>query len=157
MIQLFRVDDRLIHGQVATKWVSRYNANKIYIVDDGVAADTMLTNICRALAPRGTSVDVITVERGIDLLPKVIDHPQYRALVIVKLPETILRLLKGGVVVDELTVGGKQRNESREKFHRNIYANADEKDTMRELIRLGVKVVCQATPDERAVDAKTLL
>lgn len=157
MIQLFRVDDRLIHGQVATKWVSRYDANKIYIVDDGVAADTMLTNISQALAPRGTSVDVITVERGIDLLPKVMAHPQYRALVIVKLPETILRLIEGGVVVDELIVGGMQRNESREKFHRNIYANAGERDTMRKLIKAGVKVICQATPDERPIAAKTLL
>lgn len=157
MIQLFRVDDRLVHGQVATKWVSRIDANKIYIVDDGVAADTMLSNICRTLAPRGASVDVITVERGIDLLPKVHSHPQYRALIIVKFPETILQLKEGGVPIERLIVGGMQRNESREKFHRNIYANSAEKDTMRKLIEAGVELICQATPDDRQVNAKSLL
>src|SRR5690554_6550563 len=109
MIQLFRIDDRLVHGQVATKWVSRIDANKIYIVDDGVAADIMLSNICRTLAPRGTSVDVITVEQGITLLPKVQAHPQYRALIIVKVPETILQLKEGGVKIERLILGGMQR------------------------------------------------
>ena len=39
MISLVRIDDRLIHGQVVTQWVSRVKANKIIVVDDGVAKD----------------------------------------------------------------------------------------------------------------------
>lgn len=34
-----RVDDRLIHGQVATRWVSHFNANRIMVIDDAVAAN----------------------------------------------------------------------------------------------------------------------
>ena len=157
MIKLFRVDDRLVHGQVATKWVSRSNANKIYIVDDEVAANSVLVGISKQLAPRGTSVDVITVQRAIELLPKVEAHPQYRALIIVKVPRTILLLVEGGVKVDRLIVGGIQRNEMRQKFYRNIYASAQEREDMRYLMEKGVDVVCQATPDDAAVNVRTLL
>lgn len=157
MIKLFRVDDRLVHGQVATKWVSRVNANKIYIVDDGVAANEPLVKISQMLAPRGTSVDVITVEKAISLLPKADAHPQYRALIIVKYPETIVALKEGGVNVEKLIVGGIQRNSERTPFYRNIYASEGEREAMRKLIDLGVEVICQATPDDAPVDAKNIL
>jgi len=157
VIKLFRVDDRLVHGQVATKWVSRCDVNKIYIVDDEVAANEMLVQVSKQLAPRGTSVDVLTVERAAGLLPKAHAHPQYRVLVIVKVPGTILLLKEKGVEIDRLIVGGIQRNEMRRKFYRNIYASDQEREDMRRLIELGVEVICQATPDDTAVNAQTLL
>ncbi len=36
MIKVFRVDDRLIHGQVQTKWIAEYQINRVIIVDDNV-------------------------------------------------------------------------------------------------------------------------
>ena len=33
-IELARIDDRLIHGQVMTSWVNYTNANKIVVIDD---------------------------------------------------------------------------------------------------------------------------
>ena len=36
-ISLIRIDFRLIHGQVVTKWVKQANANRIIIVNDMLA------------------------------------------------------------------------------------------------------------------------
>ena len=58
MISLCRIDDRLIHGQVATQWLKYSGANYILIVDDSVAADTFLVQICKTLAPNGITVEV---------------------------------------------------------------------------------------------------
>lgn len=38
-IVLCRIDSRLIHGQVMTKWVNQSSANKIVVVSDELAAD----------------------------------------------------------------------------------------------------------------------
>ena len=34
MIQCLRVDDRLLHGQVITKWITTYDPDAIVIADD---------------------------------------------------------------------------------------------------------------------------
>ena len=33
MIKAFRADDRLIHGQVQTQWISTYGVNRVMIID----------------------------------------------------------------------------------------------------------------------------
>lgn len=157
MITLVRVDDRLVHGQVATKWVGRTQTNKIYIVDDQVANDELMSSVCRGLAPQGTTVDVITLEKALTLLNKAADHPAYRAMVIVKTPQAVLTMKKGGVRIDKLVVGGMQMRPGRTKFYRNISADDAERECMRELETLGVSVVCQAVPDETPVPVGELL
>lgn len=50
MIKLLRVDERLIHGQVAFAWTNSLKADCILIVNDAVAADklrsTCITTVC---------------------------------------------------------------------------------------------------------------
>ena len=42
-IVLCRIDSRLIHGQVMTKWVNQSQANKIVVVSDELANDKFPT------------------------------------------------------------------------------------------------------------------
>ena len=39
MIKVLRIDDRLLHGQVAQSWTSFYHIDKIFIINDGVMND----------------------------------------------------------------------------------------------------------------------
>ena len=39
MIECLRIDERLLHGQVITKWITQYNPDAIVIADDEVAQD----------------------------------------------------------------------------------------------------------------------
>lgn len=157
MITVVRIDDRLVHGQVATKWVGRTQTNKIYVVDDQVANDPLMSSVCKGLAPQGASVDCITVEKACTLMNKVIDHPAYRAMVIIKTPQPVLEMKKAGVKIDKLVVGGMQMREGRAKFYRNISANENERECMRQLESLGVSVVCQVVPDDVPVPVLELL
>ena len=44
-INLVRIDDRLIHGQVMTKWSKGMGTNAIYVIDDVTAADDFMKDI----------------------------------------------------------------------------------------------------------------
>ena len=55
-IVLTRVDSRLIHGQVMTKWVNQVQANKIVVVSDELAADEFMRSIYLMSAPTGVEV-----------------------------------------------------------------------------------------------------
>lgn len=58
VIGLARIDDRLIHGQVATRWTKETNVTRIIVVSDEVAADTVRKTLLTGCAsgrhrPRG--------------------------------------------------------------------------------------------------------
>ena len=61
-ITLVRVDHRLIHGQVITKWVKIAQAQKIIIVDDFLGQDEFMADIYRMAAPSGVEVAILTAE-----------------------------------------------------------------------------------------------
>lgn len=52
VIGLARIDDRLIHGQVATRWTKETNVSRIIVVSDEVAADTVRKTLLTQVAPR---------------------------------------------------------------------------------------------------------
>ena len=44
-VVFYRIDDRLIHGQVMTGWSKVYNAKRIIVVDDATAANSFLCQV----------------------------------------------------------------------------------------------------------------
>ena len=51
MVKIFRVDDRLIHGQVQTQWLSVCNANRVIIIDNNVVKDPVAIQILKLAKP----------------------------------------------------------------------------------------------------------
>ena len=61
MIQLLRVDHRLLHGQVATTWTKQSNPNRIIVVSDGVAHDELRKTMIEQAAPPGAHAYVVPI------------------------------------------------------------------------------------------------
>lgn len=59
-----RVDHRLIHGQVITKWSKIAAAQKIVIVDDVLGQDSFMVDIYKMAAPSGIEVDIMSAEQA---------------------------------------------------------------------------------------------
>ena len=59
VIGLARIDDRLIHGQVATRWTKETNVQRIIVVSDEVAADTVRKTLLTQVAPPGDRKSVV--------------------------------------------------------------------------------------------------
>lgn len=50
-ILLTRIDNRLVHGQVATQWNSTLGSNLILVANDDVSTNTMRQNLMKMAAP----------------------------------------------------------------------------------------------------------
>lgn len=59
-----RVDYRLIHGQVITKWLKQCDAKRIVIIDDKLSKDEFLGSVYKMAAPTGIKVDIISVDEA---------------------------------------------------------------------------------------------
>ena len=65
-IRLARIDDRLIHGQVATVWSKQTGVERIIVISDVVAQDKLRKFLLKA-APPGITANVITVQKMIQI------------------------------------------------------------------------------------------
>ena len=101
MIKHLRIDNRLIHGQVAVTWMRRINADAIVVVNDDVAKDR-IQKMALPLAARDAKVLVLSHE---ELQEHVKAHPDMSLFVIAKYPTDALRILESGLEVGEVNVG----------------------------------------------------
>lgn len=101
MIKHLRIDNRLIHGQVAVTWMRRINADALAVVNDDVAKDR-IQQMALPLAARDTKVLVLSHEK---LQEYVRENPDVSLFVIAKFPADALRILESGLEVGEVNVG----------------------------------------------------
>lgn len=151
MIALTRIDDRLIHGQVATQWVADSRANNIYIVDDETADDEFAVMVCKGLAPLRTEVHVLHTAESFDVLKEVAENDSKRGLIIVKTPEPLNEMLEHGVPLKKIVVGGMGKRADRKPLFKAISASNDEIELLKKMESEGVEVVVQIVPSDKAM------
>ena len=133
-VVLARVDDRLIHGEVVTAWTPTFKANKIIIIDDEVAKDTFN----------------VRVEKAAEKL-MVQGVPGERLLLLAKTPTTYNRLIKAGVPLKEVNLGGAGIRGERQPFINNVALNPEEVLACEEMQKAGVNVYYQLVPEQSVV------
>ena len=101
MITHLRIDNRLIHGQVAVTWMNSIGAQAIIVTNDKVAADP-LQKMALPLAARGSKVLVFSLA---EMIQYANDHPDETMLVIAKNPSDALELIESGVEIGAVNVG----------------------------------------------------
>lgn len=95
MINHFRIDSKLIHGQLTTKLLVFKRCSRILIIDDDIAADQSLRSIITRVLPGNITAHFRTVDAAVDSLYQV-ERSENRYLVIIRTPQTALQLLKDG-------------------------------------------------------------
>lgn len=154
-IVLTRIDDRLIHGQVVTAWSKITKANRIIVIDDEVAQDTFMVKVLKMAAPASFKIEIYEISAAAQVLKG--EDTGERVIVLVKTPKTVLELVRSGVGLTELNLGGMGAIQGRKQLYRNISISEEERETFKELIQQGVDVYVQIVPDANRMDMKTLL
>ena len=104
-ISFVRIDDRLIHGQVATVWTKDSGCNRRMAVSDEVAADDLRKQLVIQVVPPGIKAYVVTIEKAIEAYnnPK---FDSFKTLFLFTNPAAVLRMVEGGVDIKSVNVGG---------------------------------------------------
>ncbi|XBS70351.1 PTS sugar transporter subunit IIB [Acerihabitans sp. KWT182] len=154
-IVLARIDDRLVHGQIMTAWVQYTSANHIVIVDNVTAKDDFVKSIIEMAVPKSIGLSITDEEGAPDLLNTL--HESKRAIILAKIPQAFLELIKKNVLFKEINIGGMGAKKERAKFYKNISASEEEKKAFREIIDFGVALNIQILPYDAAIPAKDFL
>ena len=141
-LKLVDIDDRLIHGQVATTWIPDYGIESAIIVSDAVANDPVQKSVAGLAAPN-IKVTVFGVEKFIDVLKKT--QLKKATMVLFTNPIDALTLKKNGLDYNYLNVSGMRFNDQRTRLHKNMSVTKEEKEAFEELIGMGVECWMQTT------------
>ena len=124
-IGLARIDDRLIHGQVATRWTKETNVTRIIVVSDEVAADNVRKTLLTQVAPPGVTAHVVDVEKMI----RGYNNPKYagdRVMLLFTNPTDVERIVEGGVKITSVNIGGMAFRQGKTQVNNAV--SVDEKD-----------------------------
>ncbi|ARU93092.1 PTS mannose transporter subunit IIAB [Tatumella citrea] len=124
-IGLARIDDRLIHGQVATRWTKETNVSRIIVVSDEVAADQVRKTLLTQVAPPGVTAHVVDIAKML----RVYNNPKYagqRVMLLFTNPTDVERLVDGGVKITSVNIGGMAFRQGKTQVNNAV--SVDEKD-----------------------------
>jgi PTS system mannose-specific IIB component/fructoselysine and glucoselysine-specific PTS system IIB component len=154
-VELFRIDDRLIHGQVVVGWGQPLDIAFIVLVDDTVATSDWEQELYRMGVPPEMEVYFHSAADAIAAVPKYVADSR-RGIVLTGDIATMQRLVDGGVV-DAVNVGGIHSRPGRAQRLRYVFLSPDEESQLRALAARGVKVSAQDLPGARSVSLDDLL
>lgn len=159
MINMVRIDERLIHGQVAMIWSKQLGVDRIIVVNEKAATDPILSSTLKMAAPDSVKVIILNEEKAKVLLkdPRIND---LNILVIVNSPKDALFVVENADI-KKVNIGnyGKasKNGEERIKLNDNVFLGEQDKEYLREIIKLGVTTEYQLVPDQPITDMKTVL
>lgn len=145
-IALFRIDERLVHGQVVTAWLGHTKADEIIVADDTTAHDSLMSSMIKMAVPPDVSVQVLTVDQARGVLGDI--DQESRAMVIVRTPENARKVLAGigKSLLISVNMGNSGMAAQRIKLTANVYLDKAGIKELKQIAALGYKVYFQAVP-----------
>jgi PTS system mannose-specific IIB component/fructoselysine and glucoselysine-specific PTS system IIB component len=156
-IVLYRVDERLIHGQVVVGWGSELRPNEIVVVDDDLATSPWEQELYAMGLPDELTTSFETVADARAHLEGW-RQGKARVLLLTRDVATMRRLAQAGALRgEEVNIGGIHYAVGREPVLPYVYLSQAEMGELMALESEGVRLSARDLPDARRVELKEML
>jgi mannose/fructose/N-acetylgalactosamine-specific phosphotransferase system component IIB len=152
-IALYRIDDRLIHGQVVVGWGKPLNVGFIVLVDDAVRSSESEQELYRMGVPPEIELAFASAAEAVAQLPAWERDPRVGLLVAADI-DTLAALSGNSHKVARINVGGLHYRPGRSARLRYVYLSDAEVAQLQALAARGVEVTAQDVPTARPVPLK---
>ncbi len=149
-IALYRIDDRLIHGQVVVGWGQPLRVGFIVLVDDAVRASPWEQDLYRMGVPPHIEVVFASAAEAATRLPEWEADPRVGILLAGDI-DTVAVLCANSHWVKRINVGGIHHRPGRSERLRYVYLSDEEAANLKQLAARGIEVTAQDVPTARPV------
>ena len=153
---LWRIDDRLIHGQVATRWTKETGVNRIIVVNDQVVKDKTRSTMLKQAVPPGVTAHVVSVDK----MMRVYNNPEYaddKVMLLFTNPTDALELVRRGVPVKSINIGGMAYKEGRTMLDTSVSVDAKDVEAFKELDSKGIELEVRKVASDKKVPVLSLI
>lgn len=150
-IQLTRIDDRLIHGQVMTKWSKGLGINAIFIVDNEVAKDDFMKQIYISSGSRsGLHIKALSTDEVVSYWNEK-NFEDHKVLLLFKSISTVYEAVQKGLVIDTLNVGGISKKKDSKLVISSVNVTDEDVVYLTKLKEEKIDIFFQTIPDSLKV------
>jgi PTS system mannose-specific IIB component len=161
MIAQLRVDDRLIHGQVALVWTKELDTPGIVVANDNAANNEMVQMTLKMATPTGKKLLIRSVDDAI----KVFNNPKGKNMRMFALTNCVadaLKIAQNVEDIDGINVAnvGRFADKSEGETHQvgsTLMLSDSELEALKELTKLDVPVFQQVVPSNPKTNISSML
>lgn len=158
MVIILRVDDRLLHGQVAFSWLNFLGPDAIVIANDGVLTNEIQKAAIKMAKPTGVKMSIRSLKGGIDLIndERVRD---LKLFVVVRTTEDALTLINNvNEHISFVNIGGlSNRTKGNNKLVKGVYLSDQDIINVKEIMKKVDKVDMRIVPTDSNKNISTLI
>lgn len=142
-----RVDERLIHGQVAMVWTNTVGATRIIVVNDAAVKDDLIISGLKMAKPAGVKLSILSLKRAQEkFAEKTYDGD--KVFLITKNVQDMSALIKAGLPIKTVNVGNVAKREGSRPIKKSVNLTEQDIADVKEIIAGGVPVTAQMIPNE---------
>lgn len=156
-IALFRVDERLIHGQVTVGWGSVIHPQHYVVVDDELAESDWESELYSLGVPSGSRASFLSVEEARERLPSLKTGPEVAVLLTRSISNMAELGREGDLEGEQINLGGVHHASGRSEVLPYLYLGHAERQAIITLCEAGATVTARDLPNAPRVGSKRLL
>lgn len=150
-VVLFRIDDRLIHGQVVEAWVPHLKVEEIVVVSDEVAGDELRRTIMRFSTPEDVNLNILPVKEALVYLTggQVVKN----ALVLLPGLKEAADMISHGLTMRSLNIGGMHYSAGKNfSIGKAIFLSEEDRGYLKFISAAGVELEGRGVPTDKPID-----
>ncbi|NRT36206.1 PTS system mannose-specific IIB component [Clostridium beijerinckii] len=160
MISMVRIDDRLIHGQVAFVWTKHLGVNRIIVANDSVAKNDIQKMSLKMAVPDTIKCSILTLDEAINVL----NDPRGKSLkilIVVNNPADARKIIEKVDDVPYVNISNygllSRDISAKRKVKDTIYATEDDIEEFNKIFKYGKRVEYQVVPTSPVKSLEGLL
>lgn len=158
MIKLLRIDDRLLHGQVAFAWTKNLSIHLIYVLSDVIVNDEITKMTLGIAKPYGTKLSVYAVDEGIEELKKHVNTNK-NVMIIINNVKDAYRITSAIPEIRAVNFGGIKEKPGVEskRYTGSVTLTMEDIEVCKQMREMGVAMEIKAVPDEKGKSLNEML
>ncbi len=153
MTPFFRVDNRLVHGQIMATWVPYLRLQRILVASDSVPESQLQMTCFRMAIPEELAFDALPLREAARWLQQK-RYGRDSTMVLMESVSDAAALFDAGCPFSQLNIGNVHHAPDRERFTNAVYLGERDLAQLRAMMSRGVRVEIQSLPTETPIDLR---
>lgn len=151
-----RIEERLIHGQIATVWNQFLKPNRIIIIDKEAAGSDMQKKLLKLACPQGVKLSIFAPQRAVERLQEN-PYGDEKVFILFKNPSNLKEFVDLGYTINKVNVGNMGGKQGAVEVKKAVCVTHEEAEIFRELNRKGIAFEAKMVPTDSEVDFLKLI
>jgi fructoselysine/glucoselysine PTS system EIIB component len=156
MIKLTRIDDRLVHGQVAFTWVTSLSIDCLIVANDKVAKDDFQKMALSLAKPPTSKLLILTLADAIAFLNDA-KSKNLKILLLINSVNDAFTLSNGIAEIQSINFGGIRTKEGARLISKAIAVSNDDITIINQMLEKGLELEIRQVPNDKKQLVKSLL